>query len=71
MGTSNKKYPKLDTETSDNVTCWTTFTWQIPNVLNVTDLLEWILEQDFYKFNRFSKMARLYISFVHNPVITV
>ena len=48
-----KNINKLDSESSDNVTCWLTFTWQILNVLNVTDLLEWILEQDFYKFNRY------------------
>ena len=63
-----KNIHKLDTETSDNVTCWTTFTWQILNVLNVTDLLEWILEQDFYKFNRFSKWPGFTYHPVHNPV---
>lgn len=58
---------KLDTQTGDNVTCWITYTWQILNVLSVTDLIEYCLEQDFVKFNRYSKSAFFTYHPVHNP----
>jgi sulfatase maturation enzyme AslB (radical SAM superfamily) len=58
---------KLDTQTEDNVTCWLTYTWQILNVLSVTDLIEYCLEQDFVKFNRYSQSAFFTYHPVHNP----
>lgn len=63
-----KNIHKLDTESSNNVNCWLTFTWQILNVLNVTDLIEWILEQNFYKFNRYSQSPCFTYHPVHNPL---
>lgn len=59
---------KLDNQSSDNVTCWLTYTWQILNVLDVTNLIEWILQQDFYKFNRYSQGPCFTYHPVHNPV---
>ena len=63
-----KNIQKLDNETTDNVACWITYTWQILNATSVTDLIEWCLQQDFRKFNRYSKHPFFTYHPVHNPV---
>jgi sulfatase maturation enzyme AslB (radical SAM superfamily) len=63
-----KNIQKLDRETGDNVACWTTYTWQILNATSVTDMIEWTLEQNFTKFNRYSKWPCFTYHPVHNPV---
>ena len=58
----------LDKESSDNVRPWFTHTVQIQNIFYITELIEWILQKDFKKFNRLAKGPFFTHHPVHNPL---
>ncbi len=57
----------LDKKSSSNVRPWFTHTVQIQNIFYITELIQWVIEQDFVKFNRLAKGPFFTHHPVHNP----
>lgn len=58
----------LDKNSSSNVRPWFTHTVQIQNIFYITELIQWVIEQDFVKFNRLAKGPFFTHHPVHNPI---
>ena len=63
-----KTIETLDKQSSDNVRPWFTHTVQIQNVFYITELIQWVIEKDFVKFNRLAKGPFFTHHPVHNPL---
>ena len=57
----------LDKKSSSNVRPWFTHTVQIQNIFYITELIQWVIEQDFVKFNRLAKVPFVTHHPAHNP----
>ena len=63
-----KTIETLDKQSSGNVRPWFTHTVQIQNVFYITELIQWVIEKDFVKFNRLAKGPFFTHHPVHNPL---
>ena len=63
-----KTIETLDKQSSNNVRPWFTHTVQIQNVFYITELIQWVIEKDFVKFNRLAKGPYFTHHPVHNPL---
>ena len=54
-------------DNAPNINGWFTTTVQILNVMYITDILDWVLEQQFKNFNVHSKHLHLTMHHLHNP----
>lgn len=62
-----KTIKEIESYDIENIRPWLTFTWNIYNSLDVLNVIDWVLEQKFRRFNKWAKTPVFTYHPLHNP----